>query len=231
MPETNTMQAPKKNSTAKIVWSIVITFILTAIIAGGGIYLWQKSKLDVAYSKLQEQESTIQNLQAQKDSLDSRNKELQKKIDAAPANNDQQAQNQNRANDAAAAPAVAPAQANNQANNINFPVVVYSREGLLTDHPAGLAEKQLLKQKLIDPYTDYNNENSLNLVALHITVPVNVGDAYSVLGIFGSDQQYGTEEFEFGKREQNFDYWHPECMGPCPYTPAFIAKYPQIVNP
>lgn len=116
------------------------------------------------------------------------------------------------------------------ANQIKFPVVVYSRAGLLNNTPEGKAEKKKLEEKFVSPYTDYNNENGINLVALHITVPQNIGEEYSVVGIFGSESQYGTEEFGFGKREQEYGFWEPSCMGPCDFSDAFKKKYPQIVN-
>lgn len=118
----------------------------------------------------------------------------------------------------------------NTADKIKFPIVVYSRAGLLNNTLEGRAEKKKLEEKLVSPYTDYNNEDGINLVALYITVPQSIGEEYSVVGIFGSEKQYGTEEFSFGKREREYEYWQPDCMGPCKYSDAFKARYPQIVK-
>ncbi len=118
----------------------------------------------------------------------------------------------------------------NTVDRIKFPVVVYSRSGLLNNTPEGRVEKKKLEEKFVNPYIDYNNEDGTNLVALYITVSQNVGEEYDVVGIFGSEKQYGTEEFSFGKRERDYGYWQPDCMGECVYSDAFKIKYPQVVN-
>ncbi len=114
--------------------------------------------------------------------------------------------------------------------DLDLPVVVYGRAGLLNNTEEGRAEKQILEQKLVQPYIDYHAEDEKALVALYITVPVKVGEAYAVLGIFGSKEYSGVEEFLFGAREGAYDYWEPMCMGECEYSDAFRAKYPEIVN-
>lgn len=114
--------------------------------------------------------------------------------------------------------------------SLGLPVVVYGRAGLLNNTEEGRAEKEILEQKLVQPYIDYHNEDGIELVALHITVPAKVGEAYTVLGIFGSEEHYGTEEFSFGVREEAYDYWEPTCMSECEYSDAFSAKYPEIVD-
>jgi hypothetical protein len=114
--------------------------------------------------------------------------------------------------------------------DLDLPVVVYGRPGLLNNTEEGRAEKEVLEQKLVQPYIDYYNENGVELVALYVTVPAKVGDEYLVLGIFGGEGHYGTEEFLFGVREGEYDYWEPMCMGECEYSDAFRTKYPEIVN-
>lgn len=111
--------------------------------------------------------------------------------------------------------------------NIKFPVIVYDREGLLTATDEGKAEEKNLQQKLVAPFVDFNNEKQVNLVSLDISVPENVGEQYQVSAIFGNGVH---QSFLFGKREQAYDYWAPECMGPCEFTDTFKAKYPQIVG-
>jgi len=150
------------------VGAVVLSIIITAVVVGGGVYVWKKSTIMT---------STSTSVSA------------------------------------------------NTTNRIKFPVVVYSREGLLT-----ATEKKNLEEKFVNPYTDYNNENEdgINLVALYIIVPKNIGEEYGVVGIFGSEKRYGVEEFGFGKREQVYGYWQPECMGACVYSDAFKAKYPHL---
>ncbi len=116
------------------------------------------------------------------------------------------------------------------ASEIDFPVIVYARSGLLNTTPEGLVEKARLEKMFIEPYVDYKNEDGLHLVALHITVPADVGEEYGVLGIFGSETLHGTEAFSFGEREGEYGYWKPNCLGECEYSSAFTEKYPEIVN-
>lgn len=188
---------------SKIIWTATVSVVITALIIGGGIYLWQQSNLKNAEQKLKQQLIQLQNQVS----------ELQKE------NNNSITTKQSSSS----------AQSESTAN-IQFPVVVYARPGLLNNTSEGLIEKKNLEEKLVHPYTDYYNEDGLNLVAMYITVPQNIGGQYDVVAIFGSVKQYGTHEFGFGAREQDYDYWKPECMGPCDFSEAFKAKYPQIVE-
>jgi hypothetical protein len=112
-------------------------------------------------------------------------------------------------------------------SEIELPVVVYSRAGLLNTSEEGLAEKENLEEKLIEPYIDYNNTDDFHLVSMHITVPQNIGEEYEVFAIFASGVNHG---FLFGSREGEYDYWKPDCMGECIYPEGFEEKYPQIVE-
>jgi len=188
---------------SKTIWTIAISIVITVLIVGGGIYLWQQSNLKNAEQKLQQQISQLQNQVI----------ELQKE------NNDLIAIEQ---------PSSSVQSGLN--SNIQFPVVVYGRAGLLHNTEEGLIEKKNLEEKLVHPYTDYHNEDGLNLVAMYITVPQNIGEKYHIVAIFGSEKQYGTHEFAFGAREQEYEYWEPECMVPCDFSDAFKSKYPQIVE-
>ncbi len=187
----------------KIVWSTAISVAITALIVGSSIYLWQKSSLKNAEQKLLQQIVQLQ---------------------------DQVSELQKENNDSITTEQPPSSVQSESAADIRFPVVVYARPGLLHNTAEGLIEKKNLEEKLVNPYTDYYNEDGLNLVALYITVPQNIGGQYDVVAIFGSKKQYGTHQFGFGAREQKYDYWEPECMGPCDFSEAFKAKYPQIVE-
>lgn len=104
----------------------------------------------------------------------------------------------------------------------DFPFIHFSREGLLT-----AAERKILEAKLINPMILYYNEKEVELISLSIVVPQNVGQDYEVTAIFKNG---GTSDFLFGKREQQYNFWGPGCMGPCPFTEAFKKKYPNIVE-
>jgi len=196
-------QPTKQARGSGIIGTILLAVVATALVVGSGIYLWQKSSLNAAEQRLQRQAALLQNQLSEfkKERSDS-------KIIKEPA------------------PTTLP----DASSDIKFPVVVYGRPGLLNNTEEGKAEKKRLEERLINPYADYYNEDGINLVAMNITVPHNIGEEYDVVAIFGSKKQYGTHEFGFGKREQEYGYWKPDCMGQCDFSEAFKAKYPQIVE-
>ena len=112
--------------------------------------------------------------------------------------------------------------ADNDLSEVDFPVVVFSRPGLLTE-----AERKVLEAKLINPMKDYYNETEAELLTLSIAVPQRVGEEYTVDGIFKDGVNFGML---FGKREQQYNFWKPECMGPCEFSETFKSKYPTIVQ-
>lgn len=114
--------------------------------------------------------------------------------------------------------------------NLSFPAIVYSREGLLTMDKNGFQEKKRLEEKFIQPYIDYHNEDKIYLIALHITVPTEMGSPYEISAIFNSPNRPGIAEFNFGVRGEDYDYWYPECMDGCDFSETFKKKYPMITN-
>lgn len=203
MEEQNAPKPTEHVQSSKIIWAIIISVATTALIVGNGIYLWGQSSLKTTEQKSQQQ---IVQLQNQVSELQKENADL-KSIEQPTASTPSET-----------------------AVDIQFPVVVYGRPGLLNNTEEGLIEKKNLEEKLVHPYTDYYNEDGINLIAMYITVPQNIGEQYSVVAIFGSEKQYGTHQFGFGAREQEYNYWEPECMDPCDFSEAFKAKYPQIVE-
>lgn len=111
--------------------------------------------------------------------------------------------------------------------DLELPVVVYSRPGLLNNTEEGQAEKENLEEKLVNPYIDYEKDKDSDLISIQISVPENIGEAYNVDAIFAGGGHAG---FLFGAREGDYDYWVPECMGPCEFSDEFKAKYPEIVG-
>lgn len=203
MEEQNAPKPTEHVQSSKIIWIITISVVITALIVGSGIYLWGQSSL----------KTTEQNLQQQIVQLQNQVSELQKE------NTDPKSIEQPTASTSS-----------ETVIDIQFPVIVYGRPGLLNNTEEGRTEKKKLEEKLVHPFTDYYNEDEVNLVAMRITVPQNIGQEYDVVAIFGSEKQYGTQQFGFGAREQEYNYWEPECMGPCDFSEAFKAKYPLIVE-
>lgn len=112
--------------------------------------------------------------------------------------------------------------------NLKLPAIAFGRPGLLTTDE-GKKEKEILEKKLINPYIDYKNDTG-ELISMFITVPENIGEPYDVVAIFKGENLNGHEGFLFGKREQEYDYWKPDCMGECEFTDEYKAKYPEVVQ-
>lgn len=90
----------------------------------------------------------------------------------------------------------------NMTCNENLPVIVYGRAGLLSS-----AEKEKLKNKLIDPYIAFAKKAESQLLTINVLVPENAGESYNVSAIFKN----GTSQaFLFGKKDGDYDTWSDE---------------------
>lgn len=107
----------------------------------------------------------------------------------------------------------------------NLPALSFGRAGLLTE-----TEKTILEEKLINPFIDYYKDMPEELISMDIMVPANPGEKYKITAIFQYENFTPRQEFIFGAREADYDYWAPECMNECEFSEAFRAKYPQIVE-
>ncbi len=110
-------------------------------------------------------------------------------------------------------------------DDIIFPVVSF--------HGAGSKkEKDELMKKVINPYIDYNNEKSIEVITISLTFPANIEDYHEFSAIYKNS---GSEGFIFReskgqKNARTYDYWKPECLGECEFTDTFKAKHPQTVK-
>jgi hypothetical protein len=68
------------------------------------------------------------------------------------------------------------------------------------------------------------------LISMDIVVPMNDGEEYDITTLFISGDYNPRQEFSFGFKGEDYSYWIPECMDECVFSPAFRAKYPQIVR-
>lgn len=106
---------------------------------------------------------------------------------------------------------------------LNLPVVVYEREGLLTDEM-----RQEVEKKIIDPYFDYHNADELDFIVMLIEVlPESDNYLYTVKAISKDGIYHG---FLHGTRGEALDYYVPECMGACPFSDEYKQKYPHVVQ-
>ncbi len=103
------------------------------------------------------------------------------------------------------------------------PVIVYSPSGLFTD-----AEKTEINNKLIKPFIDWNAENEMYAVSITVEKPTPAieGYKYSVSYV---NEGGGNGGFLFGTKEP-LEWWMPECMGGCKFSPYFTETYPEIVS-
>ena len=108
----------------------------------------------------------------------------------------------------------------------SFPVVAIGREGLLNDDPA---ERAYIKDHITDPIKDYYNVTSNYIVAIYLIVPQRSGEPYTLNLI---DENGGLDQSLFGSRGNKEIYWTPPCTGleECTLTPAFQAKYPDLIK-
>ncbi len=91
------------------------------------------------------------------------------------------------------------------------------------------SEKEILVERLINPYFDYNNDSELDSLVMVIsknTPPVS-GYYYTI-----NVQTKGgaTTEFLYSSSNTNQDWWLPECTQSCAFSDEFKVKYPKIVS-
>lgn len=93
----------------------------------------------------------------------------------------------------------------------------------------GPAERQEVREKIIQPYVDYRNDDGEVVVAVAVTVPVTLGSSFEILAI---KQDGSSESFKYGVHGQVIEYWLPTCPQnkPCGFSESFIQKYPEIVK-
>ncbi len=104
------------------------------------------------------------------------------------------------------------------------PVVVFEAAGSFSQ-----SEKDLIKQKVINPFIDYNQDlvDQASIVSITISHSSTPGFPYSVSAVFANG---GTSGFLVSGSGGDIDWWLPDCMGPCPFTQSFKDKYPEIVS-
>ncbi len=91
------------------------------------------------------------------------------------------------------------------------------------------SEKEVLVERLINPYFDFNNEEEMNFLVMVVsknTPPVS-GYYYTINTQTASG---ATAEFLYSASNTNQDWWLPECSQACSFTDSFKAKYPNIVS-
>lgn len=108
------------------------------------------------------------------------------------------------------------------------PIVVFEPEGVFADK-----DKQDLRQKLVEPMVDYQPGI---YAAIHVEVYSQdkfVGgsaDPKYIVTTIGNQGQAGTGGFLFGSKKKALDWWQPECLETCQFSPEYVQKYPDVVK-
>ena len=107
-----------------------------------------------------------------------------------------------------------------------LPLVVYKQKTIYDKSEISDTEKKELNEKLIDPYFTYNRDRDIIAAIIGLASVYN-GNKYSISFYF---PEGGTHGMLFGDRSGNYDYWTPDCYGPCDFDEEFRQKYPQILE-
>jgi hypothetical protein len=106
------------------------------------------------------------------------------------------------------------------------PVIVYEMGSSI---PEG--DKTQIQAKVVNPFSDYYCDLEGQGFVVSLSIGNNTGASqdqypYSAKAIFKNGAQAG---FLLSKNNGVVDWWLPECLGPCPFSAEFKAKYPEIV--
>ncbi len=106
-------------------------------------------------------------------------------------------------------------------------VVVFEAEGSISQ-----TDKDQLKARVVEPNLDYflNLESGDYVVSMTVSPNTQASKTtypYAARVIFKNG---AYNSFSISKTKGAIDWWLPECMGPCPFSASFKAKYPEIVK-
>lgn len=110
---------------------------------------------------------------------------------------------------------------------VTTPVVVFEAEGSIS-----ASDKTEIQKRILDPMIDYYAAETGSGKLLTITVSSGTQankDTYPYLAkaIFDTGVNLGLA---IEKDGTSFKWWKPECMGACPFTPEYKAKYPEVTE-
>jgi len=105
-----------------------------------------------------------------------------------------------------------------------IPVVVFQAAGSFSD-----AEENQLRQRVVQPFVMYYAELAEHPTLVSFSLEKTDGIAgypYSADAIFEGGVTAG---FLISNNSAPVDWWFPDCLGPCPFSDAFRAAYPEII--
>lgn len=114
------------------------------------------------------------------------------------------------------------------------PTGVMEAKAVVVWEPAGAisqADRDQIQARVVDPFIDYYRDlGQGRLLTFTVSVNTQANAAtypYLAKGIFDNGVNNG---FVVERAGGQIKWWYPECMGPCPLSAEFKAKYPEIAK-
>lgn len=96
-------------------------------------------------------------------------------------------------------------------------------------------EKKELMEKVINPYVDYQKEMwKVNPISIQVKkhTKTEIDNQIYARYMYGIDVITETGYHGWLEREEGkaIDYWIPDCMGECPFSESYKAKYQEVLK-
>ncbi len=105
-------------------------------------------------------------------------------------------------------------------------VIIIESQGSLPGDDAAL-----LRSRIAEPYVLYHESLSEEQQVVSFKISVNTQQSKNDFPYLADAvlKNGGNEGFVISKKDGKIDWWFPECMIECQFTPQFSAKYPEII--
>ncbi len=105
-------------------------------------------------------------------------------------------------------------------------VIIIESQGSLPGDDAAL-----LRSRIAEPYVLYHESLSVEQQVVSFKISVNTQQSKNEFPYLADAvlKNGGNEGFVISKKDGKIDWWFPECMIECQFTPQFSAKYPEII--
>ena len=100
-------------------------------------------------------------------------------------------------------------------------IIDFKEEGLFSE-----SERQEIRRKVAEPFFDYNFDNKTEYTLMQIGKYSGENYKYNIYAYAGGGIQ---TSFLFGTSEP-LEWWVPECMNECVFTPEFEKNHPEVVS-
>ncbi len=100
-------------------------------------------------------------------------------------------------------------------------IIIFKDEGSFSE-----TERQEIRKKVAEPFFDYNFDNKTEYTLMQIDRYTGEGYKYNIYAYAGGGIQ---TSFLFGSVDP-LEWWTPECMNECLFTPEFEKNHPEVVS-